>query len=570
MPKDKTAGSSLINSAMILVTATVIVKVIGAIYKIPLTSIIGGVGRGYFSTAYNIYTPIYAISMAGLPTAVSKMVSEHMALENYGTVQSIKRVAVKLFCLTGILGTIVLIATAYPYGKFVAGTIGVVPCIITIAPSIFFCCLMSAYRGYYEGQQNMKPTAISQVIEAVSKLVFGLALSYWFLNYCLNEFHTSGTVFGKAAESLEQAMSMIYPYSAAVSVLGVSIGTIFGCFYMFFVRPKNSRLIQKEPSTLTDRQIVKLMVTIAVPVVAGSLIQNISNLIDTAMIQSRLEHAIAVDGYSLIQKMYAQSFAISGTVAEDVKTYLFGVYNSALDFKNLIPTVTLAIGISALPTMSRAWTLGNSAQVENILNNAVKFSMIIGLPIGFGMAAVPDQLLYLVYGGSNPDIIPIASSIVRSYGASMILFAASGPLISMLQAIGRADVTIQSMAAGAVVKIILNYILIGNPAYNIKGAPVSTICCYVIIVLWNLFALLRESKVRLDVVSCVIKPLVAGLACGASAFFGYDFAVRWMSQNLATVVSVSAAALIYLILLFSLSIITKNDIKFLYKSEKKA
>ena len=178
MSEKKAKSQSLLNGAFVLVVATVLVKIIGALFKIPLSMLIGEVGRGYFNTAYEIYTPLYSISMAGLPVAVSRMVAKERSLGNFRDVRLVRKVAVRLFLLTGAVGTLIMFAISYPYVKYIAGYVENIWCVLAIAPAIFFCCCMSTYRGYYEGLQNMMPTAISQVIEALGKVVFGLTLSY--------------------------------------------------------------------------------------------------------------------------------------------------------------------------------------------------------------------------------------------------------------------------------------------------------------------------------------------------------------------------------------------------------
>ena len=158
--KSGARSQSLLSGAFILVVATVLVKVIGALFKIPLSMLIGEVGRGYFSTAYEIYTPLYSISMAGLPVAVSRLVAKERSLGHFRDVRMIRRVSARLFLLMGVLGTVLLMLVAYPYTKFIVKYVENVYCVLAIAPSIFFCCCMSTYRGYYEGMQNMLPTAI--------------------------------------------------------------------------------------------------------------------------------------------------------------------------------------------------------------------------------------------------------------------------------------------------------------------------------------------------------------------------------------------------------------------------
>ena len=205
MSKEKAKSQSLLNGAFVLVVATVLVKVIGALFKIPLSMLIGEVGRGYFNTAYEIYTPLYSISMAGLPIAVSRMVAKERSLGNYRDVRLIRRVATRIFLITGAVGTVLMFIIAYPYTKYVVGYTENIYCILAIAPSIFFCCCMSTFRGYYEGMQNMMPTAISQVIEAISKLFIGLGVTYVFLSVQLKRFENGQTVMGTVYENKADA-----------------------------------------------------------------------------------------------------------------------------------------------------------------------------------------------------------------------------------------------------------------------------------------------------------------------------------------------------------------------------
>ena len=156
---------TMLNGALILMIATAIGSIIGALYKLPLTALIGEVGRGYFASAYQIYVPIYAISMAGLPVAVSKLVSEYIASNRYRDALNVKKIAGRMFLITGIAGTLLLMILAFPYSLWICEKTQTVWSILAIAPSIFFCCLMSTYRGYYEGSRNMIPTAVTELIE---------------------------------------------------------------------------------------------------------------------------------------------------------------------------------------------------------------------------------------------------------------------------------------------------------------------------------------------------------------------------------------------------------------------
>ena len=188
---------SLLNGALILVISTVIVKLISIFYKIPITNILGPIGRSYYNSAYAIFIPVYSIALAGLPTAISRMVSHHMALGEYRHVRQTLRVSKKIFLFTGTIGTLLLVALAYPYA-ITAKNPEAFRSIVVLAPSVFFCCVMSTYRGYYNGLRNMTPTAVSEVIEAVAKLLIGVVISQEVVSLGLSQFQKGGVVFGVA------------------------------------------------------------------------------------------------------------------------------------------------------------------------------------------------------------------------------------------------------------------------------------------------------------------------------------------------------------------------------------
>ena len=233
---------NLISSAGVLVASTILVKIIGAIYKIPLGNLIGATGNGYFVAAYEIYTPIYTISMAGLPIAVSRLVSESIADGRIRQAQQVYRVSRRLFPLVGAFGTILLFLVAYPYSNYLIKTPQNFISILAIAPCVFFCCMMSSYRGFYEGTRNMYPTGISQVIEALGKVVFGLTLSYITMKYGLYTFNKAegqATVFGTLVSTEQEALSAIYPYAAAAAILGVTLGSVCGCLLYTSPSPRD-------------------------------------------------------------------------------------------------------------------------------------------------------------------------------------------------------------------------------------------------------------------------------------------------------------------------------------------
>ena len=583
MGQEKTVkGQSMLNGALILVMATLIVKVIGAIYKIPLTALIGEVGRGYFSSAYEIYTPIYAISMAGLPVAVSKMVSESVTLGNYRDARMIFRVAKRLFLIVGIVGTLLLILIAFPYVKLGQCEDNLWS-ILMISPSIFFCCMMSTYRGYYEGLRNMTPTAVSQVIEALGKLILGLAFAKITMSYGLNRFNSGETVFGKACATQEEALSAIYPYAAAAAVLSITIGTIAALGFMV-LRKKiagdtiTRTMLVNSPRPQSSNDIAKALITIAIPMVISALITNITNLIDNFTIRTRLASAVA-ENIDYFKSAFAASLQGSGTLDKDIGTYLYGCYFSALDFKNLVTSITMSLGVSAIPALAAARALKNKQEVTSTINSVIRICMLVAAPAGLGIAALAEPIMTLLYGGTTAEnLIPISSPIVMIYGIGTFVMALSTPLTNVLQAMGRADIPAKVVALGAIIKVICNFIFVGIPELNIYGATIGTLVCYTVIVSLNLYFTIKVSKCKINFVSTFGKPAISAAVCALSAYathavfsniltFG-DASSRLNGANFSTLLGVGVAVVVYAVMLLIVKGISKDDLLMLPKGKK--
>ena len=583
MADKSTKKQNILGGAMVLVIATALVKVIGAVYKIPLTSIIGSLGRGYFASAYNIYTPIYAISMAGLPVAVSTIVSRNTALGKYRDVKQVLKITFPLFLALGLVGTGALFLAAKPYVDSVGSPLAIYS-VYAIAPSILFCCIMSTYRGYYEGLSNMYPTAISQVIESLGKLIFGLVLSYGVIAYAEKEIALTGQVFGQVIES-DADKAIVYALSAAAAILGVTLGTVFGAIYTILRHKLKKDGITKEqlinsPLASPKKITIKEIVAIAVPTAISSLVLNITNFIDTWMIQSRLE-SVVLENYDTIMGIYGDSINAANIARENIHTFLYGAYDTTLDFRNLVPTIMMTLGVSAIPIISAAVAKKDLKTVNSSVNTVFRMTMLIALPAGAGFFALSEPILGLMYRGTeNEPGIAISAPVLALYGLMMAILTLSSPLTNMLQAIGRADVPAKALALGCVFKIGLNYILIGIPEINIKGAVFGTAFFYLLCIVYNYRVLRKETSVRIEIKTVLIKPLIAAVLCGGAAYGSYnllcgiltfgDPSSRLNGQSLSCLVSVGVAGVVYLICILFTKTLVKDDILMLPKGEKLA
>lgn len=579
---DKTGNKkqNILGGAMVLVIATALVKVIGAVYKIPLTGIIGSLGRGYFASAYNIYTPIYAISMAGLPVAVSAIVSKNAALGRYRDVKQVLKITFPLFLALGLVGTGALLIAAKPYVDFVESPLAFYS-VLAIAPSIIFCCIMSTYRGYYEGLSNMYPTAVSQVIETVGKLIFGLVLAKSLLNYASQQIELTGSVLGFKVET-EADGAIVYALAAAGAILGVTLGTVFGAAYTVLRHKIKKDGISKEmlvnsPLASPKKDTFRELVKIAVPTAMSSVVLNITNFIDSVMIQSRLENVVKT-GYDTIMSMYGTSVDAADIATENIHTFLYGAYDTTLDFRNLIPTIMMTLGVSAIPIISGALAKKDYTTVNSSVNTVFRMTMLIALPAGAGFFVLSEPIMSLLYAGTeNEPGIAVAAPVLGLYGLMMAILTLSSPLTNILQAVGRADVPAKALLLGCAFKIGLNYVLIGIPQINIKGAVFGTGVFYLICIIYNYAVLRKETGVRIDIKTVIVKPLISAVACGVGAWGSYTLlsgvltfneGSRLSGQSLSCIISIGVAVLVYAVFILLTKTLVKDDILLLPKGEK--
>lgn len=584
---------SVLNGAMILMAAVLMVKVIGFLFKMPLTNMIGGVGRGYFNSAYEVYTPIFAIAMAGLPVAVSRMVAERVALSNYREARTIFKVSQKIFLLVGIAGTVVLLIAAVPYAMITGKEdyASSLPAIFFVAPSVFVCCYMSAYRGYYEGLRNMTPTAISQVIEALGKLFIGLALAKVVTGIGQRQFENGEKVFWKVVEHEEDLIGAVAPWAAAAAIIGVTTGSALSLlFLMVYHKIKGDSFertqLVNSPKAQEGSILAKEMISIAIPMVVSALILNVTNLIDTTTIQARLSTALNEHNFDTVYQMHKvamdKAVSLNRLNLDDkpkVVKYLWGAYGTALDFKSLIPTIIIQLGVSALPALAAAWVAKNKKEIRSTIETVLRVGMLIALPAGFGIACLATPIFNIIYGrGFSSDTATIVAPIMAAYGLATPIIAISTPTTSMLQAIGRTDIPVKSVAVAAVFKVICNFILVGNPKINVYGAVAGTILFYVIIVGLNLTSLIRISKVNIRWSSIFVKPFICAVLSGVTAFASHGIInaifkpdVSQSIVNMDTIgtgIAIVLAVIVYVISLLLIKGVAKEDIMVLPKGEK--
>lgn len=529
MAKRNASGAkkqNFLQGAAILTFGTLLVKLIGALYKIPMNRIIGTEGFGHFNVAYSIYNVLLMISSTGLPIAVSRMISEANTLGNRRQVQHIFRVSLRLFLIIGVVCTGAMLIFAPQLANLMRDP-DAVWAIAALAPSVLFVCVLCAFRGYFQGQQYMTPTAVSQVIEAVGKLVIGLGAVVIILN-----------------------MGLGVAEAAGGAILGVTIGIVVAAIYLFFVYKKRhirlteaDRMMPVESMGETTRQLLKL----AVPITIGSAGLQIFNAIDTMIIQGRLQDAI-------------------GLTAKEA-TAMFGTYSAAQTFYMLPSALIAPLAISIIPSVTEALTLNDFRKARSAEESAIRMTALIGLPCGAGLAVLAGPIQEFAYG-YDMETLSVAGPILALLGIAVIFNCMVTVTTSILQAHGKVNVPIYTTLAGGIVNVVTDYVLIGVGSIHIYGAAIATIAYCAVIMFLNIFAMHRSMDLPPRILKQFVKPVVATAVMAVAAYLVYEGAYNFLASNLlATFCSVAVAVVVYVVLVYLLKIVTWEDCQLLPKSE---
>ncbi len=516
--------------------ASLIVKVIGAFFQVPLQNLIGGKESpafGLFSKAYRIYTAMLVVSTVGLPAALSKMVAEATAYGREREVRRIVRVAGGIFIPVGAVCTLVLVAGAETFASLIKSSDARLA-VMAIAPSVLMVSVLSVFRGYYQGRNNMVPTAVSQVIEALGKLFIGLALA------------------GRAVR-----MGMSDAAVAAMTVLGVTLGEAAAVLYMFFQAAVTRRSVTPvrmlNDMARPSGELAKTLLSLSIPITISSAVMSLTDLIDVALISLRLQ---------------SPAVGMSATQADIV----YGIYTGqAINFFNLPQTLITALAVSVLPTIASAKAAQNFTKISKTMETTLRLTMIITLPAGAGFLVMSEPILRLLYSSG----VELGGTLMGLLGFAVPAVALVAITNAVLQAFGRIDLPLISMFMGALVKIFGDYYLIGNPSVGILGAPVSTAACYWLIALLNLFQIGRLSHSLPGLGKTVWRPFAATVGMGAAAYSCFMLITRVTSaqpgsrmDKLATLITIGAAVAVYLALLLMLRAVDREDVLLLPKGEK--
>lgn len=452
MNKANKWGDNFILSAAIISAGGLIAKVIGAIYRIPLTNLLGSYGMGLYQLVFPPYILILILANFGIPAALSKLLSEQYALYKYDNAQKLFRQARRLLFFTGLAGSLLLFLCSDALAR-TQNAVEIAAAYKIVSPAILFVCVTGAFRGYFQGNMKMLPVSLSQILEQGVKLAIGLSVARALMP------DTVKAVCGAAlALTVSEGLSLIIMFTA------------------YLIDKKRRPCVCKE----SQNNFMRSIFTLALPLVISGIIMQLSQLLDSVMVVNLLKLPNATSAYGLWT----------------------GPVNSLLGFP---VTLSSGIAISALPALTRTAVSGKRLQEK--YNFAIKLTLVVALPSAIGLMTLSQPIMGLLYNGLPAQEIAVAAKLMVISGLSVVFLSLTQTMFSALQAMGKPYAGVTSLGIGVAVKFAANAIFLPMPAVNIYGAAISETLCYFFAALAAGIYIKTRAKLSLDALNTLIKPV---------------------------------------------------------------
>ena len=511
-------AKGFMSGVLVLSLSTLIVKAIGLAFKIPMLSFLGTEGMGYFNSAYEIYALLCVISTAGLPVALSILVSAARAKNSVGEIKRIYRAARSVFLLLGVGGSVFMLCFARRLANFI-GNPDAYASIVAIAPALAFVCLASALRGYCQGFEDMTPTALSQLIEALSKLGFGVLF---------------------AAMAIKNGYGLAEV--SAFAVFGITLGSFLSLIYLLFAKRSARYTLYDADNTREEKAqggVVGKLISIALPITLGSAVLGLTRIIDMTLIMRRLQD-------------------IGVSVSDSNKIY--GAYTTlAVPVFSLIPALITPVAMALVPQLASYIERGESEGQRTVIGNAMRLTTIFAMPASFALAAFARPVLQLLFFGQD-EAIDISAPMLSVLGISVVFSCLITTTNAILQSYRRASLPIISMTAGVIVKLLVSYWLIGTESIGALGAPIGSLACNMTVTFvnlcfmkWGIASPLNIKKIF--VIPAAVSTLSVGAALAVYLFVGNG---TW-----SFLLSVITAFAVYAVFSWLMKNVTQEDIELL-------
>ena len=513
--------SSFVQGAAVLGIAGLIVKVIGALFRVPLANQVGPEGMSYYEVAYPYYSGLLVIASAGLPTAISKMVSERVTVRDYRGAREVFTTARTLLCVIGLILGLVMFFLAKPLATS-SGLDAAYLSFQAFAPALLFVSIMCAYRGYLQGMQQMAGTAVSQIVEQLGKLVIGLALAVKLLP--------------KGPE-----------YAAMGAIIGVTASEFIALVVIWLMYRMKKRSfdakLRKSPKVQSRGfgRIAKSLLKIAIPVTIGASISSLAGIVDVAFIINILTENL---GYETSTAQTAFSL----------------LRTNVATLTNMPGVLTMALAMSLVPAISAAVTRRDKGAVRGVSRMGLKLALIIGLPCAIGLFVLAAPILSLLYPNLTEAELSLAADLMHTSSIGVIFLSMVQTMTGVLQGMGKQNVPVFNLFIGFLLKVVTLIVLMNIPSVNIQGAAVSTVVCYAFAGIADTIYTARRARLKLPLFDVFGKPLLASLAMGIAVHFAHAALVKSGHETLATLVAVCIGVGIYAALAVLLKMFSYDEL----------
>lgn len=567
--KKNTKTHSFMGNVAIILFAQIMVKLLGLVYRMVITNIdgFGNSGNGFYNAGFQVYTVLLAISSVGIPNAIAKMVSERAAINDYKSAHRIFKTAFKLFAVIGIICAAILYLGADFISVHVMNMNGAQYVMRALAPSVFFVCISSVIRGYFQGLNDMRATSLSQMLEQVFKctLTIGLVILTIGTMPDIMKFLSKYTML---ADNIGDTTSpeLMAAWANAASSISTMLSFIYLVFF-YMKQRKNLRekikLSSGDELKISTKKLMKMILMLSVPISLASIITAVNRVIDVATITRGIEAAFA-NGIPAI----GNTAAIAHPNAQQLNSAavaLSGMLSKSDTIFNMPLALNIAFATVLVPSISGALAKGDTQEASEKTSYSFLISILLILPCAIGFIVLSQPIYKIIYP-STPD----GADLLSIMAVALIFSALTQTLTGALQGIGKVFVPAIAILSGCVFKVILNLTLIRIPEINIYGAAISSIVCQIVAFLVSFFVLIRFIPLKLTFVKYIAKPLIAGIAMGFAAWGVYTILAGpgYVANLIATLAAIAVAAIVYISLILIMHTMDKNDIMLLPGGEK--
>lgn len=519
---ENTKKGGFIKGAAILTAAGLTARVMGFGYRVILTRIIGAEGMGLYQMAYPIYTVLLVVSRSGIPVALAKLIADKIAADKKKEAYKIFKVARKMSFIVGLVISIIMALSAKPLISILSLDPRSYYAVLAISPAIFVVSIMASYRGFFQGLQDMVPTAKSQIFEQFIRMFTMIGLVIVLVPYGL-EYAAAGASFGAVSGAVGGLLILLYIYAKRKE----KIFTFLESGY--------------DSIELSSESVVKRIVSLGVPITLGALVMPLMSLVDLVFVPNRLQAA----GYMVREA-----------------TALYGMFAAvAMPLVNFPTIITVSLSASLVPAIAEAFTLGREKLINYRTQTALRLTVLISLPSAAGLFLLAEPLTEIIFAE------PGAAVPLRFVAWGVFFIALQQTTTGILNGIGKTSIPARNLLIGALFNGIINYTLTAVPAFGIRGAAIGTTTGFAIAAFLNLYYVKKETGFIINSKTMILKPIFSVVSMMIFVKLFYNFLFKLLENNqimysyqTTTFTTVAAAVLFYFIILLLLKEIKYKDL----------